>query len=466
MKKIWILVLPLLALFVTGCPRNEYVVTLNPQGERMERTLVFYRADSSDTNGPPKYESFPEDQLAAIAALYPSNGISLKGDVHIAKGEFGQTMPSDVGGAGNYTNVVTSMGSAGFYAERFRGDDDPAGQIEKRIAAANQLADLVLGWSQAELGAETNYPQLRQFLDNRFRRDLKNAALYWRQAAEFQNTCTNIDQEYVVRFALYMLERGYYKLGDVPVLLKLLDEDNETKFMAFIQRLVAQKLGVADTQPVPASLAFLHDMNSMSASFSNYFIGTSFYREKIKEWEKKQEPPEKKPNVDDIIFERIFSDIMGISLSGEPEDHLTVTLSLPVSPAHTNGKWDETKKQVVWDYDLESRTNAVQLPVICYASWEQPDETFQKLHFGSVFLTSENLTLYCLWRAGLDEKRAAEWDKFLVDLRPSDSLKQLVKGFRFSDEQPVDSDVQKSPSWRARTLLEESLAEKPLEAAK
>jgi len=39
-----------MALVVTGCPHNQYIVQLKPQGNSIERTLVFYREDGVNTN--------------------------------------------------------------------------------------------------------------------------------------------------------------------------------------------------------------------------------------------------------------------------------------------------------------------------------------------------------------------------------------------------------------------------------
>ena len=49
--------LAVMALVVTGCPRNEYIVQLKPQGNRIERTLVFYREDGVNTNTAPPITS-------------------------------------------------------------------------------------------------------------------------------------------------------------------------------------------------------------------------------------------------------------------------------------------------------------------------------------------------------------------------------------------------------------------------
>src|SRR5262252_1544734 len=86
-------------LLVTGCPHNEYIVELRPRGHLMERKLVFYCEDGKDTNGLPNYETFPRDELATIARLYPPGAIMRQGERRTAVGEFGGTMPSDIGGA-------------------------------------------------------------------------------------------------------------------------------------------------------------------------------------------------------------------------------------------------------------------------------------------------------------------------------------------------------------------------------
>src|SRR5947209_20434698 len=87
-------------------------------------------------------------------------------------------MPGDVGGGGSYLNLSNRLGNAAVYAERFRGDDDLTARMEKRSKAADQLTDLIIGWSERELGHEQNYRRLRHFLDSDFRRDLKNLSFY------------------------------------------------------------------------------------------------------------------------------------------------------------------------------------------------------------------------------------------------------------------------------------------------
>jgi hypothetical protein len=142
-----------------------------------------------------------------------------------------------------------------------------------------------------------------------------------------------------------------------------------------------------------------------------------------------------------------------------------VKLSLPSAPTYTNGKWDESSKQVIWESDLQERTNSVRLPAFCYASWVEVNEEFQRAHLGKVILKGDEFLQYCLWRGGLDEKRAREWDALLAVLRPGEGLQQQVAGFRFSGEGAGGASHQQSQSGGSsdfpRQLIKTALEAKP-----
>ena len=131
----------LLTALLTGCPHNDYTVDLTPRGQGVERTLVFYRADG-ETNGVPKYESFPSNELASITAAYPAGAVTRAGEAYAARGEFSGSLPGELGGAGSWKTATSSLGDAGLYLERFRGNDDLAAQVNRRNAAA----DLTCSW--------------------------------------------------------------------------------------------------------------------------------------------------------------------------------------------------------------------------------------------------------------------------------------------------------------------------------
>jgi len=77
---------------------------------------------------------------------------------------------------------------------------------------------LVIGWTRAEFGRERGYKKLRNFLDEDFRHDLKNAGLYYQFGAAITLSDTNAPEEFMARFGQYLLERGYLRFSDVPEL--------------------------------------------------------------------------------------------------------------------------------------------------------------------------------------------------------------------------------------------------------
>ena len=456
------LALAAMALVVTGCPHNQYIVQLKPRGNSIERTLVFYREDGVNTNtGVPNYQPVDATELAAITALYPAQGLTKDGERHIVRGEFTNELPDDVGGAGAYTNLTTSLGGAGFYVERFRGNDDLVGMSQRHFKAADQLADLIVGWSRMELDREPGYGKLRQFLDVDFRRDLKNLSTYCWECQLVSSYKTNASEEFVVRFGQYLFERGYFTVGEIPGLFRTASGDDSQALLRRIQRLVARKMGVPETEPVPASLAFLADETTAGKSFDKYLAGTALYRAKLKQWkeDKKLKPDLKRPEPSEVANDAV-GNLVAFDLFGKP-DHLAVRLSLPSSPVHTNGRWDEALKQVVWDTDIAERTNVSHFPFFCYASWAQADQENQKQHFGRVVLTGDELTQYCLWRSSQDELAGGEWDAFVASLQPGSGLVERVDAFRFrgeSDQAGTNCQPKiPSPSFYPRQLLKNAL---------
>ncbi len=418
--------LALLAALVTGCPHNEYTVELKPTAAGVERTLTFYRTDGTDSNNAPNYLTFPTNELAAISQVYPAGAVKADGQRYVAQGEFNGALPGDVGGAGSFTNLTTSLGTAGFYLERFRGNDDLAGQTEKRFHAADQLTDLTIGWAKTEFGSERGWKKLRKFLDEDFRRDLKNAGLYFWTGQISALTDTNAPEEFTARFSQYLLERGYLKLSDAPQVCSLFnDEGGTVAGLNLLQRLVVAKMGIPENDPLPKSLAVFNDPTAFEKSWERYLAKSDLYRAQLKEWEQKKktdaklEAPKPLNALDDL-----FADLLTGS-SGEA-DHLTVKLKLDRAPSHTNGKWQDG--HVFWNADLDADRP---LPAICYASWSHPDSDFQEAHFGSVLLADEELMQYCLWESGLDEEQAREWKTFLVGLKPGEKLKPELEAFRF-----------------------------------
>ncbi|MDB6111526.1 MAG: hypothetical protein JWR69_3276, partial [Pedosphaera sp.] len=326
--------------------------------------------------------------------------------------------------------------SAGFYLERFRGNDDLAGVSEKRAQAADQLADLFVGWSKMELGHEPHYEDLRRFLDVDFRRDLKNLTLYWWLAQISSNYKPEATEEFIVRFSQYLIERDYFKARDLPNLIQSGQSSESFPPMPLIQALAARKLGVEKSKPLPKSLAFLADPEAVGKSWEKYLATTELYQDKLRKWESQKSRTEAtKPEPAEVVLE-LAGKLIDAKLFGEEDDHLTVRLTLSSAPIRTNGKWDGERKQVIWDSGLEPRRDGVQLPILCYASWGQADESFQKKHFGRVLLEGDDLMSYCFWRASLDEKQGGEWEAMLVSSTGAENLNEKLREFRFGEQPP------------------------------
>jgi hypothetical protein len=417
--------LVLLAVLVAGCPHNEYTVELKPTANGVERSLTFYRVDGSNSNGTPNYLAFPSNELAAITRVYPPGAVRPEGQQHIARGEFSGPLPKDVGGAGSFKNCITSLGEAGFYLERFRGNDDLAGPTEKRFHAADQIADLVIGWTKAEFGGERGYKKLRKFLDEDFRSDLKNAGLYFWVGQVGALNDTNAAEEFTARFSQYFLERGYLKLSDAPRACSLFNnESGSAAARGLLKRLTAEKMEIPTNGLLPKALAIFDDSAAFENSWERYLARSSLYRAKLKDWNQKRktdaklEAPKPINAADDLI-----ADLFGNS--GGESDHLTVKLTLNQAPNHTNGKWQDGR--VIWDASLDASRP---LPALCYASWSQPDRQFQETHFGRVLLDGDELMQYCLWENGLSTDQAREWKTFLSGLQRDPELKKKLEAFR------------------------------------
>jgi hypothetical protein len=461
MQKGHALCLAALALLLTGCPYNEYTIELTPRGKVVERKLTFYRADGTTTNGTPNYQSFSRDELRTIRRFYPRDAVKKESQVYIATSEFLEALPNDVGGAGSYTTLSNCLGAAGFYMERFRGNDDIAARVQAHLKAADKLVDYIIGWSRKEFGGERHYEELRRFLDGNFRQDVRNLSIHGWVVGTSVTTGAPTPEEFAIRFAQYLSERGYFRMDEFPELARSFTTGDDKPLLLRLQQLMAQKLKFSPSKPLPQSLAFVAEPEKLAQSWEDYLATTTEYRVKLRHWQMKKVSAEVEiigqkfagyfrpasstnkpaaPTVPDKpqpaeVANELVGQFLEITFWGT-DDHLSVKLRLPAAPTHTNGKWDEAAKQVTWEAYLSDRKDPISVPAFCYATWAQSDDAFQTTHFGKVVLKGDNLLQYCLWRGGLEPKRATEWDAFLVGLRPVESLADTVSGFRFADWHP------------------------------
>ena len=417
-----------LAASLASCSYDRYQIRMQPDGESVERQITCARINTQ--KGKTANQAFPEEKLAEIAKLYEKRVTPPEALEHTFVGRFKGKLPNSVGGAGFYSHFASSLGSVSSYTERFGGNDDPHGMIEKAQMAADQLTEILIGWLGSELKDDPNLKRLREFLDVRVRHDLKNAALYvWVAEIGRQDGGKGLE-EALVRICQYLVEREYFSQDQVPALLRLTTlPDSSDGELALFRRLVAHGMGVPLEKPVPASLSFLTDQERAEESLSRYLKTTETHRKRMADWQqaKKADPKAPEPSPDDIMSE-LFEDLAQFSLFGS-DDRVDVALACATEPFSTNGKWDPEKKQVTWSSGIPDEEF---LSVFRYALWTAPDEKAQIRQFGKTALSGEELMEYAIWRNALNADEGKEWDEFLSTLRPGEAMKEKLGSFAFS----------------------------------
>lgn len=429
-----------------GCEHDCYEIKIKPDGEAFQRRLACWHVGGKNNE---TIRPLNATKLASLARLYPRRETPDNAKKQVFAGQFTGKTPNDVGGAGTYTCYATPLGSTSAYVERFRGDDDLEPQLDKQLAkrqkAADQLADLLAGWMDAELGREPNFPKLKKFLDKDLRRDLRNLAAYSLASELCGESQTPPSREFLVRIGQYFYERGYFSPQEIPTLLRALCDDPKPLFVC-IQRFLARKMGIADDQPLPASFGFLDTPERLIASCEKYVRSTELFRKRHdasnlqkKDKDRITDPPEESPQDEGILLvSELAYGVMGFYLNFNDYDSLCVKLFSGEKPYVTNGKWDEKTAAVTWDSGVSNDAEDHLLPVVCFALWSTPDGEFQKMHFGKILLTGSDLAEYAFWYRSLKPEEAKEWDRFLDGLKPGPDLAAGVKAFRFSSDPKAD----------------------------
>lgn len=466
---------PLLAglAALVGCQVRRYELEMTPREGQLERRLTVFEQRQ---DGEKSVDVAVEDkELARIAAEYGVEPPKSGGPRHTFSQTFAGRLPDDVGGFGTCTRWATSLGTATAYVERMRGDDDLAGDLDARREAVARLVELLAGWLEQELGDAPQWPQLRDFLHGPFRRDLVNLSIYVKSlefltARERQETAadppdrTDILAEHGVRVGQYLVERGYLVPDQLPDWLYAVDQAQQRRsgpLLALVQRWLATRCGVPADQPLPPSLTQFNDLESVGASLRSYLQDSDEYRSLRTKWEqlppaeRDGEPPDPAKVLGDLAL-RAF--VPGGIFFGS--DRLTATLAVPCEPLATNGHWQADEQRVAWTADLLPRGKSAgdalagrPIPEILFAIWVEPAEEPQRARFGRVVLAKEELVEYCLWRCGLPEEKARQWEAFLEGLEPGGELIPRLEAFRFADE-PEDRETPSASRKIRETLVQ------------
>jgi len=414
------------ALFVvlsgaSECAHNRYRIEMKPQGDALVRSLEVTRADSDD-------KAVPAEVLARLAKAYPAEGARVEGDSHLYTGTFSGALPADVGGSGTYRHLVSKLGRAGFYAERFGGRPDLGVAAQQRLAAADRLADLLLGWTRWTLGEQEGFARLEAFIDRRLRADLKDLLFYAATAILLDDYAEGAEKEIGVRVTQRLVERGYFTADEVPRLVVAFARDDaaeakeRTHTMAFVRRKIAAELGRPADQAPPAALDFLRTPDDAHASLLAYVKTTAAFH-RLAATKKDAKPQD--------ALDELFEDLVPFGLLGSPDD-LELQLACPLAPYATNGAWDAGAKRVAWKQ--AALRGEPRLPTFAYALWAEPDAAYQQARFGKPALTGQALAEVIGWRCGLSADEAAQWDAFLGGLAPGKDLAKKLGAFRFKGE--------------------------------
>jgi len=436
------------AVFLAGCEYDRFEIEIRPDGDGFERSLTGFHVGGGGENA--EFRPLDESELKRIGAFYEKREAIENGTKHVFTGRFTDRTPGDVGGAGSYTHLACPLGTLSAYVERFRGTDDLQSQLDSQRKAADRFVDLVIGWLESELGDEPNFDRLKEFLGKEFRQDVHNLILYaWTfdaaTAGQEDEDMEAMGAQFLVRAGHYLYERSYFAMEDFPELARAANSLDSGPLTKHVQHLIARKMGVADDAPVPKSLAFLTDSQTVEVSWDNYIRATDSFKHRVEQWQeaKKTDPEAEEPTPGQLVEELCGGMLPGFGLSGGVADKLQVTFHCDEEPMATNGEWQEDDKVVTWETDLRKQPA---LPVLAFASWTCPERKTQEKHFGRVLLTRDDLAQYVLWYGGLSEDEARQWDRLIDGCRPGEDLESSIGAFRFDgDPKPDPSKPDEEP---------------------
>jgi hypothetical protein len=401
--------LVILSVLIVGCDEEQYSIEMKPYEEGVERTFVF----SGELS---------EQQRERLSALYEEQL-----DPCTFSGVFSESLPNDVGGAGFYLTFTSNMGGAFSYSERFRGDDDLNYPLENVQLLGDRVADFLIGWLEYELGDDPAFIVVREFCDYDLRYDVKNLLTYLWLSEILQRYGDTAAEEIKIRAKNYLLERGYLHPKEMEFFIQRFNMNTE-EILQVMRRFIAEKLGYSCPHAIPDCLEFLSDSERAGASAKRYIHSTASFEAAWEAKKRDQNDPQAEPP--DVEVGDFIVGELDVPLFHGSSDKIEVRLTCNCRPFSTNGAWDDQSGQIVWSSSLASDN---ELGNLFYASWSEPNQTFQQEHFGCVMLSDKLLSEYCIWRAALDQSHAEEWDAFVLSLSPGEHLEWQVSDFRFSD---------------------------------
>ncbi len=404
-----------------GCITTVYEVEIVPKGDEFLRRVEVHQEGLDERTRP----SLPDEMRARLRRVYGEPEVLREADRpvrHAFEDRFSD-VPDDLGGAGTYFQWTTALGSLTSYTERLGGSDDLSGNLDRRLAAADYLADLVVAWFEGEFGDEPELAAAGAFLDTELRRDLANLVLLLAVSVGEERGEVAIER-LLFRAGQYLRERDYFATEQLPGLVRAAETDDGGPLLEAARRLLARKAGLDKAALPPRMIEVLSDGQRFGESWDRHVAASAAYERILAE--RAEEAPSR-PEPADLAVDLLTEAFLVGTVLGAPSP-VTITFHSPNEPVATNGTWNAAAGVVRWEDQLDEK---VIVPGLFYVVFAEPDEDAQQRHFGRVLLRGEDLQQYVVWYRALSAEEARQWDEFLDGVTPDDDLSAALEAFQF-----------------------------------
>lgn len=408
--------LALLTLCLLGCKdrRFKIVMSFDDKGGVVREIDISLRegeGEDSDLTKDSMVSRLAEIYGEAISADSNSNGRKYRKT-------FPGKLPQDIE-FGRFTNFgaltmeESPLGRSAFYSERMPGPTHWKEILDlfERLIDSGFRA-LVAGLEKDEelKGRPDELKRLTEFVRGKFRADFTDAVLeYWLGHVQLKGTnqhAPSFEQKHKLEATVelktnhLLLERGY-----ITSLTEITGFGSRDTLRVVVRRFLREMGPSAVKSPPRLFTQWLDDYSAFDRFLKDGFAVIGVTQEQFED-----------------SMPSLFPLELGDSTSG------TVTWRTKAAPETTNGVWDPTKGELTWECSAE---NGPVPTALLWALWNEPDEKFQRRHFGRVLIQSE-LRSYNGWYLALDPAMKKEWDRFLLSLPGDASLARQLKAFEFT----------------------------------
>ncbi len=438
--------LALLSACLIGCKHRNFkvVMSLDHNG------AVTREIEVSISKGDGTESDLSKDSMVARAAAIYGSYFVTDDNGRRYKKTFPNDLPKDIEHAG-FTNHATvsiessPLGRHIIYCERMPGRT----QWSEVADASEKTVDLIIRALVAAFEQDTELKsrpeelkRLTAFLKGQFRNDVRDLLIeIWiaiSQAYSVSSGTTALKEQFgqnvTFRMGSLLVERGYStSIRDASI------QDNCFVNRAILLRFQQEMSPAAIMWPPNVFREILKDQKAGEELIGRGLtaIGSS--------WDEFR-----------AVAAPLIPTAAGDSTTG------TVAWQTKTPPDFTNGIWDAAKAEVRWD--AQGMDGPIPANVL-WAAWSEPDEKFQRRHFGRILIKSD-LGRYNKWYNGLDALHKKEWDRFLLTLPGENSVPRLLSAFEFTDVKPVRNKIappilRPNDPYAGTEILKQSLKDLP-----